>query len=71
MLRMTPDEYRTRLDRLKTAAVLRKDDSHEAAEMDGRAEGNGESEAPVSLFHWPDRPLLGSLEVLGSAKRRA
>ena len=56
MLRITPDEDRTRLDRLKTAAVLRKEDSHEATEMDGRAEGNWESEAPVSLFHWT-RPL--------------
>ncbi len=68
MLRITPDEDRTRLDRLKTAAVLRKEDSHEATEMDGRAE---EGEATVALFDWPDRPFLGSLEVLGSAKRRA
>ncbi len=70
MLRITPDEDRTRLDRLKTVAVLRKDDSHEATEMDGRAEGNCEGEATVALFDRPDRSLLGSLEVLGSAKRR-
>ena len=71
MLRITPGEYRTGLDRLKTAAVLRKEDSHEATKMDGRAEGNWESEAPVSLFAGRDRSLLDSLEVLGSAKRRA
>ena len=36
-------------------------------EMDGRAEGNWESEAPVSLFHWT-RSLLDSLEVLVSVR---
>ncbi len=56
MLRMTPDEYRTCLDRLKTAAVLRKEDSHEATEMEGRAE---EGEAPVSLFHWTRSLIFG------------
>ncbi len=53
MLRITPDEDRTRLDRLKTVVVLRKDDSHEATKIGGRAEDNWESEARPHCFTGP------------------